>query len=96
MERANKDQYELLFGIVYKYLLEKRGIEVNKKNLDQIHNEFKEYLGYDSIAGISMGSMARFVWEVKATAAIEKGDYIPEKGEPSNAEILPLEILWKK
>lgn len=94
--RANKDQYALLFGWVYPHILSSLGYVVNPQNIKQIHEEFKSHLGYESISGVSQGLLQKYIMEVKAEIAVEKGIYVPDPDEPSNAESLPLEILWKK
>ena len=96
MEKANKDQYALLFGWIYPQILIKLGYEVNPKNITQIHEEFKAHLGYETISGVSQGLLQKFTMDVKGEIAVEKGIYISDPGEPDNAENLPLEILWKK
>jgi len=96
LEKANKDQYALLFGHVYPYVLDKLGYPVTHSNIMQLHEEFKKHLEYDSISGVSQGLMQRYIWEVYASSSMELGIYIPEPDQPSNAELLPLELLWKK
>lgn len=96
MERANKDQYALLFGWVYPYILQRLGYVVNHTHIQQIHEEFKQYLGYESISGVSQGIVQKFIMEVMGTSSMEFGIYVPDPDQPTNAEDLPLEILWNK
>lgn len=95
-QRANKDQYALLFGWIYPQLLRRLSIEVNPANIKLIHEEFKTYLGYPTTSGISQRLMQRFIWEVMAVCSMELGIYISEPGQPIPADNLPISLLWKK
>ena len=96
LEKANKDQYALLFGWVYPQVLDKLGYVVSPLNIKQVHEEFKTYLGYESISGVSKGIVQKYIMEVMGVCSMELGIYISEPDEPTNAEILPLSLLWKK
>jgi hypothetical protein len=93
---ANKDQYALLFGWIYPQILRRLGYDVNAKNISRLHEEFKEYLGYETISGVAQGVAQRFIWEVMGVCSMELGIYISEPDQPLNADNLPITLLWKK
>ena len=94
--QAQWQQYKILFGRIYPQVLDFLGIQNTNANRQEIHEEFKEYLGYESISNEGEEYVRVYIWEVVATCAIELGLYIILPDEPPNADELPLEELWIK
>jgi hypothetical protein len=96
---AEQRQYGLLWGWILPQVAERLELPSTPAALKLIYQAFKEYMGYDSMAGASQEKMSRFTYELLATMAIEFGVYIrlPYEPEPpvgKTMEDMELVELW--
>jgi hypothetical protein len=96
---AEQRQYGLLWGWILPQVAERLELPSIPAALKLIYQAFKEYMGYDSMAGASQEKMSRFTYELLATMAIEFGVYIrlPYEPEPpmgKTMEDMELVELW--
>lgn len=96
---AEQRQYGLLWGWILPQVAERLELPSIPAALKLIYQAFKEYMGYDSMAGASQEKMSRFTYELLATMAIEFGVYIrlPYEPEPpmgKTMEDMELVDLW--
>lgn len=96
---AEHRQYGLLWGWVLPQVVERLSLPPTPSCTKLVYQAFKEYLGYDSLAGTTADRLSRFTYELLATMAVEFGVYIrlpyePEPKEAQQMEDMSLRELW--
>jgi len=93
---ANPILYRLYFALILPDILHKKGMDATAKNKEDLHEFHKKILQVDSIAGKSQEFVSRFLLEVVAWWAIERGLFIrTNKKMPHNIDQMTLHEAWQ-
>lgn len=75
-EFADPILHRLYWGLMMSDICHKLGIPNTKENAERLHEFHKKELGYDTISGRSQEVVSRFLFEVAAWYAMEKGIFV--------------------